>query len=367
MNDSRLKALIQFILAAEKELGVQAAIALVATNLNKLANEPQVQAHQVEFSDSVKSLQSTVLRLQSRFDPSICDQISTIGGKPYFVDNIAERISDWVAENPITPAVALTSLNEFQNQRNLFIENLKQLNTSLGKIGVTPSSLEEGTAEIGFQIPRELFENEFEQFIKKLGTIKLIIRSFQEVSPSVDNRIEVRQLSSTDPILFFGLAPEVIALIGGGVTWALHTWNQIESVRKLRSETRRNDAFTERETDEIFGPKIDQMIEKSVAEKVAELLGVDKPKGRDNERQAQLGWALKTLLWFTERGMKVEIKFLPGPASSDEESADALSDTEVAFNEMPAISAELSFPKIEDRPTLELPTLPPSLNEPSEK
>jgi hypothetical protein len=39
------------------------------------------------------------------------------------------------------------------------------------------------------------------------------------------------------------------------VTWALNTWKQVEDIRKVRAETRKLPAFSEKEVEEIASLK----------------------------------------------------------------------------------------------------------------
>jgi hypothetical protein len=63
---------------------------------------------------------------------------------------------------------------------------------------------------------------------------------------------------------------------GAVVAWALSRWKKVEEIRKLRSETKKNESFTEQEIKEFFDSKMERAIKSAIEEKVTEILGAAK-------------------------------------------------------------------------------------------
>jgi hypothetical protein len=142
-----------------------------------------------------------------------------------------------------------------------------------------------------------LFHNHLDELVKELGVLNLIFRIFSEVTTGTAQPIEVHQISTTDPQFFFGVEPSIVAALGGAVTWALSQWKKVEEIRKLRSETKKNQSFTEAEIKSFFDSKIEKTIKESIQEKIAELVGPSqKGVGRSHEIRGQLEWALESIL-----------------------------------------------------------------------
>jgi hypothetical protein len=98
-----------------------------------------------------------------------------------------------------------------------------------------------------------------------LDVVKNIIRAFSEAATGSVEPIEVRQISTSDPLFFFGMAPKTIAMIGAAVTWALSTWKQAEEIRNIRAETEKIPAFKDDPIEKLFAYKIKQQVEQVTA------------------------------------------------------------------------------------------------------
>ena len=266
--------------------------------------------------------------------------------------DLSAQISDWMQKNPLTPVVIQTNLNEIKARRQNYIENITKLRDSLEAIGVKASVLKPGDAEIGILLPRSLFNNDFELLIKELNQFKFILRAFSEFATGTVELIEVRQISTSDPLFFLGMTPLVIAMVADAVTWALNTWKQIEEIRKVRADTSKLTMFSEEEVKSIFETKIKDFIEEAVSEKLDALL-TDGETGRPKEQRINLRHSLDSLLARIERGVTIQVRFLPPPQITQEDGTQ--SEIPKEFEVLQEITPQLVFPKFEGTPILPLP------------
>src|SRR5205823_5912829 len=84
-------------------------------------------------------------------------------------------------------------------------------------------------------------------------------------------------------------------------------------------------------------------------------------KGRQHELRTGLEWALDSILTRVERGMTVEIRFLPPPeaaAGATGEAGEAGDATGRAFETLKEIAPQLTFPPPEPVPIRPLPPPP---------
>jgi hypothetical protein len=248
-------------------------------------------------------------------------------------------------DNPMMPAVVHAESNTLQDQRDDYLLHLRQIEAALDALGFEESDLEEGEAEIGFQIPRSLFDNELGGFSRELHELRLIIRAFSEISGNAGERIVIRQISTTDPLIYLMLGYLTITKIGNAVKWCLDQWKTLEDIRSLRASTANLKGVpAAQDMVSQFDHIIDQTIETRLRAEAKRLASEAKADAsRENELANHLAKALEGLLARIERGMKVDIRVLPPPDSEDgAEDADVVT----AFENLEAIRDDLVFPAV---------------------
>lgn len=349
--------IVSLLLEAENDVDSQERLAAVSAALATLVSSPAEPSYQRAFAASLDEFRSSLDQLRHRFQPAQVKILDEIGANKFFFTDLAGDIANWISRNPATPAVAQENLSKLVKDRAAFLSELEQLTTSLVAVGIETNGLKPSEAEIGFQLPRELFDNQLEKLIDELRVIRRVIRAFSEAATGSAQPIEVRQISTSDPLFFFGLDPFTIGLIGGAVAWALNTWKQVEEIRKIRAETAKIDALKNEPINEIFESSIKKTIEASIEAKTGELVGAITGKdARKNEQRTDLKWALESILARVERGMTVEIRMLP-PVQKSPEASD--SKTQRQFDDLEQIADQLSFPKVAGDPVLALPPVEP--------
>ena len=283
-----------------------------------------------------------------------------IGATPYFSPALAARLRESMKSNAMTPTVVHQEFKELITERDNFVERLRQLKDSLETLGFGEYELEEGESEIGFQIPRSLFNNELEGFSKELHELRLIIRAFSEVAKQPGEKLEVRLISTTDPLIFSAVSIYTARQIAKAVEWCLQQWKTVEEIKVARATT----ASLKVPSAEAMVAQFDQMIEEAIqrntraqAERLAAEAGAD--AGRQNELANHVGKALEGLLARIERGMTVELR-LSSPAepkAGEEETPEAIL-LRAQFEEVSEIRQNLVFPKVSEEPVLRLEKLP---------
>jgi hypothetical protein len=271
-----------------------------------------------------------------------------------FVSDVASEVDRLIQENPMTPQVALEKISQMVGKREAYLSLMRELQNKLQAIGIEPSRVQPGQAEIGILIPRALFQNHLAELINELRALNMIVRAFSEVATGAPEPAEIHQISTSDPVFILGLSVSTIALFGKVVKWALETWKQVEEIKKVRAEAQRIKVFTEKEIKDTFDGKIDESIKLAIDKEVLGLLPPsDKDTGREHELRTNLAWALDSVLTRVERGMTVEIRFLPPPAPA----AGTPADEEAAknFDALREIAPQLTFPPPEPTPVRPLP------------
>lgn len=356
MDSGYLKSLIDRLISDEDDLNIQSKLGDFVNSIERLSANPNNEQIQIEVSDVLAALSAALLLIEDRYSPADRKSLREISADRFFDRSLAENIKSDIADNPITPAVVRQSVTQLAAERKSYLDSLRAITAGLSTLNILPSLLNEGDAEVGFTLPRPLFNNDLDGLIKELRTINRVIRAFGELVTGSAEPAEIHSISTSDPSFFFGLNPVVAAAIGGAVTWALNTWKQVEEIRKVRAETRKLTTFTEKEVEDFFGTKVEEIVTLSIDRKVKELLPNLAEAGRAKEQAADLGWALRALLARIERGMLVEVRFLPPAQTDDDEEPER-----DAFTSLKQIVSQLTFPEPDDEPVLALPpTEPPS-------
>lgn len=359
MNASRLLEIVQLLEHTEKTKKIQEALNNAYSSLRNLVSQPSHPSYQSDFAASLDILRALMGEVHEGFQPAQIKLLEEIGAAEFFTDDLASEIERWVMQNVATPAVAQEKLSTLISERDTYITEITQLQQNLVRMGIEVSGLEAGQAEIGFLLPRELFNNHLEDLIKELDVLKRVIRAFSEAATGSAEPIEVRQISTTDPLFFFGLPPAVIAVLGAAVTWALNTWKQVEEIREIRARTAKISAFEGGEIEKMFDETIKSHVEQAIAAHTAEIVGaINGDNHRKNEQELHIRWALDSIISRVERGMIVEIRLLPPALQEDSEGEDQ-PDTTPVFKDLKAIAAQLVFPKMEGEPVLQIPPVEP--------
>ena len=295
--------------------------------------------------------------MQENFEPAEIKRFEEIDARPFFVDDIPGDIARRVAENPATPAVVQQYVGDLVTRRQDFLNTLAELRERFDRLGITASRLEPGEAEVGFTIPRQLFEGNLDGLIGELREIRFIIRAFSEAATGSVEPIVVKQISTTDPLFFFGVSVSAIVAIGKAVHWVLDTWKKVEDIRQVRAQTRKLNIEGDKAILDMFDLSITKTIDAAVEAKVKELVPpTDGKDGRARELDTHLNRALHSLFARIERGMTVEIRFLLPPVRSEAVGLEAPGETTAApFAQLAEISSQLVFPPPAAEPVLALP------------
>ena len=176
MHITRLREIVELLLGQNQRHKIDRYLSEVENHLNNLAGNPQNPTFQTELSAALGRLSNEYYSMLEEFEPAQVKAIEEIGGHGSFVRDIPNAFSTIINENPLTPAVARDRINQIITERRAFINTLTQLNGTLKAIGVEPLELDGGEAEIGFLIPRSMFENQLDIMIKELRNINRVDR-----------------------------------------------------------------------------------------------------------------------------------------------------------------------------------------------
>ncbi|MEM9843975.1 MAG: hypothetical protein AAF965_04190, partial [Pseudomonadota bacterium] len=355
----QLKQLVDQVLQVEGSAQTQQKLQDLSQSLQQLANQPQEPNQQSAMVTFQAALRKSLEQFNAAFSPQDLVRLMELDEQT-FSSSISDDIAELIVQNPMSPRVVFDHVNSLHGHREETFESLRQLSQNLEQLGFGYDEIEEGKAELGFQIPRKMFDDNLEGLIKELNEIKRMLRIVSEAAVGDYSPPQVGSISTSDPLIFFGLGIEVAKYFAGAVTWGIGVWYSVEQIRKVRAETQQIQAFTKEEVEEIFDSKIQNQIDQAVEAKVQEILKEgNPPEKRLGDLQAGLKWFLESLLAKMERGMTVELRLSPPPEpevdGDGKEQAEGQASAD--YEELVSAQREMVFPKASEDPVLSIPQL----------
>lgn len=353
MDASILRALLEKVLRLESQLNIQQHLERARDAVNNMASAPQEPSHQTAFADAFKNLKSSVRKMSKLLSPAEWDRLSEIASDYDYSSYLIEEIEEIVSENAATPAVIRDNLQEISENRAAAIQHHRTLLDELIYFGFkdTPNNIGEG--QIGFKIPRDLFSNNFSNLINELNFLRKFVRLIAEAEGENPDDIEVGTISTSDPLFWLIVAYGVAKSVGSLTEWCLGIWKTVEDIRLVRAQTAKLTSFDADEIERIFAPKIQKQIDDAIEEKIAELTSSVTDKARKHELVNGLRTMLGQFLARIERGLTVDIQYLPPPPGENDPAEDE-KERQSKMAEMHEVASKLVFPTPVGEPILKL-------------
>jgi hypothetical protein len=165
MNVSRFLEVIELLLDLEKSTRMQKVLVNVQGQLESLVSEPNQPEAQQEFVKAMTELDRSEELLAAGLEPAQRKLVEEIGGYQFYIDSYAGPIRREISANPLSPSVVGDKLKGWIDARNNYVSRLQPLRDTLKEMQIEPVSLQPGEAEIGFLVPRELFNNRLTDMI----------------------------------------------------------------------------------------------------------------------------------------------------------------------------------------------------------
>lgn len=354
MDAAILRTLLEKLTGLDESLQVQTSLEEARVAIANLASNPADASFQAAFSAAFKKLKGAYATLGESITPGEWDRLREINSAVDFDSTNIERIENLIAENGASPAVVRDAIVEISEKRSEEMNRYVNLANALEYYGFEDATNGVDRAQIGFKIPRDLFDNDFSSLISELNFIRKMVRVVAESEGADPDDIDVGAISTTDPIFWLIVGYVVASSIGKLTDWALGTWKSVEEIKNIRAQTANLKSFNESEVEKIFGPKIEQEISKSISQKVTEITKGLKDPGRKNELKNGLSITLRQFLARVERGLTVDIRYLPPPIETTDGEASEDSRVSARRNEMEQLATRLDFKKPEGDPILML-------------
>jgi|GEM_PF-6434837 len=350
MNAERLRAAVDLLLDIEKKAEIQTSLEHVVEALSALVQNPTAD-HQTALSDKLGKFDSSLRAVWSALNSAQVGAISDLGAERHFRPGLADEIRKEMAANAMTPAVLFSAIQSQAEERKSFLNVLRNTRSGLRNLGIDPVKLEPGEADISVLLPRSLFQNDLDGLQKELRTLSGIFRVFYELSNVTPGRIEVREISTSDPTFFLGIDVAPLIALGLAIKWCIDVVKGGHDIKKIADAARHasvDDDLVKKLTDQIQ-KRVDDQLNQRVREMLEQFKG---DAARRNELEGPTRLALEQLLQRIERGLIIEIRTNP-PMIEAEENERVVQIRE-QFEKLDEIASSLEYPRIEGEPVLQL-------------
>lgn len=354
MNTERLHAIAFEVKADIEQAQIVQLLQQLVTHLQNIVNQPQQPSHQQSLSNTKKSLLEKLSKSKvNEFSPAWTQALEEIGLNEYIGNNLAERINSIFAENQITPQVALEEIQRLHTKESEILTNLTNLINSFSYLKIGREVLSPGEGEVGILLPRDYIDNRFDKLAKEFKELNGILMVLSEVGTGSTEHFELRQLSTTDPLVTLGASLAALSTIAIAIKPIISAYKEILEVRMLHAKLAemKVDAKRLKGVEEHAEEIMEKAIEKIKNELIEKTPVSD--EGRKNELSTALNIALSKLANRIDRGFNIEVRVEPieVDGESDEEESEDIKHIQAIEGAM----KEMKYMNVDGKPILHLP------------
>jgi hypothetical protein len=354
MNTEKLHAIAFEIKTDIEQLQIVKLLQQLTTHLQNVVNQPQQAQHQENLSKVRNSLleKLSVSRV-NEFSPAWYQALEEIGICDYLGANLANKVSAIFAENQITPQVALQEIQKLHTKVTEIHTNLTNLINSFTYLEIGRELLSSGEGEVGILLPREYIDNRFDKLAKEFKELNGILVVLSEVGTGSAEHFELKQLSTTDPLITLGASLAALSTIAVAIKPIISAYKEILEVRILHAKLA--DMKVESKRLKGIEEHAEEIMERAI-EKIKDELMAESPiaeEGRKNELSNALGMALSKLANRIDRGFNIEVRV--EPVEVDEGSEEEESEDIKNIRAIEGAMKEMKFMNVDGKPILHLP------------
>ncbi len=335
----------------DSRLEVTKALQKTIDSLANLASNPADGNNQQSVRAALDNLANRLSDVHAELSEADATRLQELGAGQLFPVDLYEGVVEHFNANMGTPAVSQNNVQQILNARNEILQGFQTVIDVAQAREWEADGEVDGAAEVGFTVPRAIFDNKLKGLTKELDWINRLMSSVTEASTGQHEDFQVSRLSTSDPTVFIVSSYAVALTFGKLVTWALATWKSVEEIRHLRTETSKLAAFKPEEVETIFGDKIKQQVSEQIQAQATELTSKVADTGRKNELHSGLSMLLEQFLQRVERGMTVEIRLI---GQHDVVVESEAGDDGSTRYDLETLAAELTFPPASAAPVLKL-------------
>lgn len=321
MNVERLHSLIGMVLTHLDEKEIVKKWADLVTSLQSAISNPGDQEGAKVFNEKYQAFKAMWDDDPfSRLPPSYREMLRTIDPAGFIGPALLEKFDATVNGNRVAVALAVPMLKGIEDELAKYHAILQGISLGFERLNIEKDKLPPGSAEIGFSIPKGLFQPDLNTFAKEIRQYNYVLNAFNELATNNEERIELRTISSSDWQIYVVAAPAVLAAVAWGLTKISEILRRTVEIRELWQKLV-NSGLPPESTDPLKA-HIDTQIEREtrqLAEEATQVKFRIDDQARQNELTNQLSQAFKFLASKMDSGVTIDLRIsLPNKPSEEE-------------------------------------------------
>lgn len=351
MNVEKLNSLAYDIVEENKTLQYVPKFQNVINTLQNVITQPQQPQHQTNLSNQLTALKEALFKsLVNDLSPAWYQVLVELEVNDVLGDNLYQKIEKILSQNQITPAKAKQELDTYFSKLNTKMTGFKNIVTGLETLEIGYDELEEGECEIGVLIPRDYIKNDLGKLGEEIKELTFIFNNYSELITGKKESFQIRNLSTSDPLITVATITAIAAGIAKTVGWLIDNYKKLLEIKKLKAELK-NQGLSEENLQGISDHSngfMEKAIENIIV-KISKEYNGSSDKNRKNELLNGVRISLNKIANRIDRGFNFEVRI--EPIKSDETDKKETKETK----EIQVASKNLQFMKLSGQPILKLP------------
>ena len=353
MNVEKLNSIISLLLDDYKRNQVVQLMTNVTNTLQNAINQPQQPQHQTNLRNQLNSLYTNLEKSKvNEFSPAYNNILVELKIDDLFGNQLSDTVKEVFSRNSITPAIAKQELDKLLARVNELNTGLTNTNSGLNSLKIEKDSLKPGECEIGVLIPRNYIDNELGQFADEIKELNFIFNNYAELITGKKQTFQLRQLSTSDPLITIGTVTVIAAGVAKTIGWLIDNYKKLLEIKRLRAELKKQGLSDE--TLQGITDHSNSFMETAIDEIVIKI-GKEynsAEDGRKNELLNGVRISLNKIANRIDHGFNFEVRIEIPKKKADEKESEKESKEITAIK---TASESLQFIKTEGEPILSLP------------
>jgi len=354
MNIEKFNSLAYAIVEENKKLQYLRKFKDLLNTLQYVISDTKQLQHQIQLSNDLENLKSVLkISLVNDLSPAFYHVLVDLKIDDIIGNNLSKKIDSIFSSNQITPVKAKQELEIIFNKLDDKINAFKNVVSGLQTLEINYDELEEGECEIGILIPRRYLKNDLRNLSNEINEFTLIVNYYAELITGHKESLQIRTLSTSEPLITIATATVVAAGISKTIGWLISNYKKLIEIKKLKSELKKqglskNDLQGISEYSNDFMKKTIEEIVKNLAKEYNGNTNIE----RKNELLNEIRISLNKIANRIDRGFNFEIRIKPITNTSKN---DLSKENQIIIDEIIKASKLLQFIKFSEQPILSLP------------
>ncbi|MBL1244589.1 MAG: hypothetical protein COA39_009435 [Sulfurimonas sp.] len=354
MNVETINKLAKDLVEENSRLKIVGHLQNIITALNSIVTQPNQPQHQANLTTYLNNFYQAVSNSNvNELSPAWYQILVELNIYDIFGNILKERVENILNTNSITPANAKQELDLIFNKLNITIKGFENTVQGLKSLNIGYNELEQGECEIGILIPRSFIDNNLENFGKEIKELTFIFNNFSEFFHGKKIPLELKALSTTDPLITFATITTIAAGIAKTTGFIIDNYKKLLEIKKLKNELK-NQGLSETElkgiddhSNDYMAKKIDELIEALDKE-----YNIISDNGRKKEVLNGLRISLNKIANRIDSGFNFEVRVF---INNEQNENEIDNENQKLLDEIKVATHSLQFLKLEGDPILSLP------------